>query len=146
MANPAQLITAFSKKTSPGAFRRLSRKTVAQQLSARVAKPYLINQGQAGVCPAAALVYGIARHRPAVYVRMVTELFDKGTTRVDRWVLEPCADLKGFCQLGGKELGSRGGRTWASRVTRHTSPRSTRRTLGCGARGDGQPAADGARP
>ncbi len=100
MANPAQLITAFSKKTSPGAFRRLSRKTVAQQLSARVAKPYLINQGQAGVCPAAALVYGIARHRPAVYVRMVTELFDKGRTRVDRWVLEPCADLKDYNPAG----------------------------------------------
>ena len=31
-------------------------------------------------------------------------------------------------------------------VTKHTSPRSTRRTLGCGARGDEQPAADGARP
>ena len=31
-------------------------------------------------------------------------------------------------------------------VTKHTSRRSTRRTLGCGARGDGQPAADGVRP
>ena len=53
---------------------------------------------------------------------------------------------RGFCQLSGSELGSRSGRTWATGSRSHTSRRSTRRTLGCGARGDGQPVADGVRP
>ena len=96
MVKAEQLIDTFSKKPYQGAFRHLSRKTVAEQLSARVAAPYLINQGGAGLCAGAAIIYGIARHSPVEYVRMVTELFDYGKTRLHKWVLEPCADLKSY--------------------------------------------------
>jgi len=92
----AQLVKAFSKKSTPGAFMHLSRKTVASQLTARAATPHLINQGNAGLCPSAAVVYGIARTRPAEYVRAVTELFDKGKTKIGRWTLEPDPDLKSY--------------------------------------------------
>ena len=95
-----QLITTFSEKKTHGAFWRLSRKTVTQQLRDRVADPFLINQGRAGLCPSAAVVYGIARRSRAEYVRMVTELFDRGRTRVSRWDLKPCRDLKSSNPMG----------------------------------------------
>ena len=47
-------------------------------------------------------------------------------------------DPRRFCQLAGRGPGRRPRSELGRLLTKHTSPRSTRRTLGCGVRGDGR--------
>ena len=49
------------------------------------------------------------------------------------------AAIEGFCQLAGRGPGRRPRSERGRLLTKHTSPRSIRRTLGCGARGDERP-------
>jgi hypothetical protein len=90
------LIDEFSKKTTKGAFPYLHREAIAAGLTARVAHPTFINQGHVGVCAPAAVVYSIARNKPEDYVKAVTELFDLGRTKIDKWNITPGHDLKSY--------------------------------------------------
>ena len=49
---------------------------------------------------------------------------------------DPAVVPHGFCQLAGRGPSRRPRSELGRLLTKHTSPRSTRRTLGCGARGD----------
>jgi len=100
-ANPAvesalKLIDEFSRRTGPGAFIHLHRATIASELRARVTNPSLINQGQAGLCPSAAVVYSLARNNRPEYVKAVTQLYETGRTTIGKWDLVPGADLKAY--------------------------------------------------
>jgi hypothetical protein len=88
------LVDAFSKKPYPGAFPCLDRSKIAFGLTERIADPSLINQGNVGLCTAAAVVFALARTRVVDYVRAVTELYDVGRTTIDKLNLMPCDDLR----------------------------------------------------
>jgi hypothetical protein len=95
-ASAMKLIDEFSRRSSPGAFIHLHRATIASQLRARVKDPTLINQGQAGLCPSAVVVYSVARSNLPEYVRAVTKLYEFGRATIGKWDLEPGADLKSY--------------------------------------------------
>jgi hypothetical protein len=92
--NAMKLIDEFSKRNIPGAFIHLHRETIAKELAARVMKPSLINQGEAGLCPSAAVVYNVACGNVVEYVKAVTQLYDTGRATIGKWQLDPDADLK----------------------------------------------------
>ena len=93
-ATAVRIVDEFGRSPFPGAFPKLDRSKIAFGLVERLAKPSLINQGGAGLCTTAALVYNLARTRPVEYVRAVTELFDRGRTKINDWIIEPCDDLR----------------------------------------------------
>ena len=96
VASALKLIDEFSKRTGPGTFIHLHRATIASELKARVTNPSLINQGQAGLCPSAAVVYSVARTNLPEYVKAVTQLYETGRATIGSWNLEPGADLKSY--------------------------------------------------
>lgn len=95
-ATARALIEEFARKPFPGAFPQLDRSKIAFGLNERVTTPSLINQGQAGLCPSAVVVYTLARTDVIDYVRAVIELFDQGKTKIGKWVLNPCRDLRDY--------------------------------------------------
>ena len=99
--SPSQLsalkvIDEFSKRTFTGSFINFHRATIASELVARVKDPILINQGQVGLCPSAAVVYSLAKSNPADYARAVTRLYEYGRATIGEWKLEPGSDLKTY--------------------------------------------------
>ena len=101
LTNPTQdaamkLIDEFAKRTTPGAFIHLHRSTIAANLTARVTNPTLINQGQAGLCPSAAVVFTVARTNVVEYVKAVIQLYETGRATIGKWELNPASDLKTY--------------------------------------------------
>ena len=62
------------------------------------------------------------------YRRLIAQQYDGCARRCRGW----------FCQLAGRRPDRRPRSELGQLLTKHTLPRSTRRTLGCGARGDGR--------
>jgi hypothetical protein len=91
-----EMVQYFAARTTPGAFRHLSRQQIAQELLLRIDSPSLINQGQAGLCPSAAVVYSLAVSRLFDYVKAVINLYEHGRAIIGRWTLEPGDDLKNY--------------------------------------------------
>jgi hypothetical protein len=91
-----EMIKYFADRRTPGAFRRLSRFYIANELIMRVENPFLIDQGSAGLCGPASIVFNLARLRPVEYVRAVIDLFEKGVAHVDKWVIKPGDHLRHF--------------------------------------------------
>lgn len=90
------LVDEFAARKRNSAFPHLSRQRVADQLRQRIDRPSLINQGQAGLCPSAAVTYALALSEPDQYVKAVIGLFDDGHARIAKWDIKPCADLKNY--------------------------------------------------
>jgi hypothetical protein len=90
------LVQQFAANPSTGVWPYLARCQVAQQLMARIEAPYLINQGNAGLCPSAGVVYALASSRPDEYVKTVIDLYDMGRTQINNWKIEPTSDLKKY--------------------------------------------------
>lgn len=84
-----KLIDDFARYDHIPAFTRADRATVAKQMRDRVDNPFLINQGQAGVCGPASMAFDILSSQPASYVDAVTDLFDWGLARIGEWWIQP---------------------------------------------------------
>ena len=84
-----KMLEEFKSGDKHPAFTRASRAAVADEISKRVANPFLINQGQAGICGPATISYDLLRRDPALYVGAVTQLFDWGCAYVGKWRLKP---------------------------------------------------------
>lgn len=93
-------IYSFENRSGVAAFTHINRKEVASGLRERVENPWKINQGAAGLCGPASLVYSIAKDQPDVYVNMVIELYEKGQTTFGKWKLKPGKDLKNYLPVG----------------------------------------------
>jgi hypothetical protein len=81
-------IERFEKGTLQ-AFKQLHRATVAKELRARLDNPFLINQANTGTCGTAAVAFEIMRARPYTYCSAVAQLFQVGSTRIDKWKIAP---------------------------------------------------------
>ena len=90
-------VKTFKTQTdTKGTFPYITRTAVAEGLSLRIDRPWLIKQGEAGLCAPAAFMYGIAFHQPYQYVKIVADLYNKGTANVGTWQLKPSHDLKTY--------------------------------------------------
>jgi hypothetical protein len=89
-----ELVTEFAARTKVAAFTQIQRAKVAEQLKVRVNNPMFVNQGSAGLCVPASIVYGLAQRKPLEYVDAVTKLYDYGGALISKWEIKPCADLK----------------------------------------------------
>jgi hypothetical protein len=74
----------------------LNRWVIQKELSARIDRPYLILQGDAGLCGPASLAYEVAKHDSVAYVKAVIDLYEKGRARIGKWTLEPSSSLKDY--------------------------------------------------
>jgi hypothetical protein len=95
-ADAYKLINDYYVRRGQIAFKIISRYEVATGLRERIANPGKINQGRAGVCPAASLVHILAKDRPDVYARLVIDLYEKGVGRIGTWEIKPSSDLKNY--------------------------------------------------
>jgi hypothetical protein len=78
------LIDQFERRNSPTAFTQFRRSDVATGLRDRVLDPKKIGQDGAGVCGPTAFLFNLAQDDPVAYVRLVTELYEYGRSRVGR--------------------------------------------------------------
>jgi hypothetical protein len=92
-------IDKFAAKPNQGVFTKIKREDVVKGFKERVDDPTKINQGNAGLCPSAGVVYSLARDKPKDYVNLVINLFETGKATVGKWDLKPCTDLKNY-ELG----------------------------------------------
>jgi hypothetical protein len=95
MAN-AEAVTAikqFATRTGPGRWHALKRDKLAEQMKARLDKPYLVKQGPAGLCGPTAIVYEMLHAKPVDYVCIIANLFDIGASALHRWELKPRQEL-----------------------------------------------------
>jgi len=90
------LIGAFEQRSTPTAFRNISRKAVADGLRDRIVDPSKIDQKSASLCGPAALVYDLASHDRVAYVTFVTKLYEEGHARLGKWEVDPSDKLEGF--------------------------------------------------
>ncbi|MGD0756796.1 MAG: hypothetical protein ABR927_17240 [Bacteroidales bacterium] len=94
-ANAYRLIKECENRRSQAiAFKVISRFEVVEGLRERVNDPSRIDQGRAGLCPAASLIFQLATDKPDVYAQFVIDLFEKGVGRIGTWQVEPSNDLK----------------------------------------------------
>lgn len=89
-----KLVDEFAARSTPGRFNNLHRPTIASGLHARIDNPFLVDQGRAGVCAPASLVFQLAQASPAEYARAVIDLYERGQAQVSKWSLVPDKDLR----------------------------------------------------
>jgi hypothetical protein len=89
-------IDEFGAKFLPGAFINIKRADVVKGFKERVDDPTKINQGNAGLCPSAAVVFSLAKDKPTEYVQLVVDLYESGKAKFGEWELKPCADLRTY--------------------------------------------------
>jgi hypothetical protein len=89
-------VVKFAANPATGAFKKIDRGLVAKGLQVRIDDPIKINQGTAGLCPSAAVVYAIARDKPVEYAKAVMDLYDTGKAKIGKWDLKPGTDLKEY--------------------------------------------------
>lgn len=72
-------IDAFEASTSRGVWPKLSKAEIIHGLRRRVLEPWRVEQGPAPFCGPASIAYELARRDPQRYVRIVRDLFERGT-------------------------------------------------------------------
>ena len=96
-----QAIRAFEQKSTPGKWPRLSRAILAQEMRDTLEDPWRINQASTPMCGPACILYGLAGQRPRDYVRLVADLYDKGSHRMKTKTMRPSADVMGSAASHG---------------------------------------------
>ena len=90
------LVADFELRITPAAFPSIKRADIAAGLRARITNPGLINQGAAGLCPSAAVIYSEAQSHPVAYTQFVIDLYEKGNAKLGTWDVSPGTDLKNY--------------------------------------------------
>jgi hypothetical protein len=98
-----QLCDEFGAREGPGVWTFLHRTALAEQLSARIDDPNLINQGQVGLCGPAAFLRDLIIDDPVLYAIVGRDLFERGSAHLVRGhgnhggvFLEPDKDLRTY--------------------------------------------------
>ncbi len=89
-----KMIADFEAKSGQGAFPKISRKTVAAGLKARVGGPHTIKQGRSSLCGPAALLFIVLSRDAEAYVKYVTKLYDDGKAALCNMWVTPGADCR----------------------------------------------------
>ncbi|MEZ5593495.1 MAG: hypothetical protein R3F53_23420 [Gammaproteobacteria bacterium] len=92
----ATTITAFSSKTTPGAFSHIALADVVCGLKKRTATPGSIHQKGSSLCGPASFWYCILKRKPQLYVDYVTQMYDTGKANVFSLIKEPGSACKNF--------------------------------------------------
>jgi hypothetical protein len=72
----------------------LRREDIARGIRERIHRPGLIDQGTAGLCGPASILYQTALMRPVDYVQFACGLFDRGSARLSGMQVTPNQDLR----------------------------------------------------
>ncbi len=91
-----QLVAEFKSASGQGAFTKISRSDVVSGLNARLKTPASLHQGSSSLCGPATLIYALIRHKPAVYVKYVTDLYRSGVGTIGTLKIEPGSDCKSY--------------------------------------------------
>ena len=83
-----ELIDRFAARGGDGAWAKLDRQTIADELRETIASPELIRQGPTSLCGPSCVLYSLAERAPRRYVRLAMDLFDDArfdakTARID---------------------------------------------------------------
>lgn len=89
-------IDEFAGKAGTGVFTKIKRDDVVKGFKARVDDPTNINQGNAGLCPSAGVIFSLAKDKPKEYVNLIVDLYEAGKAKIGDWELKPCKDLLSY--------------------------------------------------
>lgn len=91
-----ELVRQFAARPGGGAFKRIARRDVANELLARVYDPSKIHQKVSSLCGPATLLFDLASRDPIAYVGYVTSLYQKGVAHIKDIKVAPGSDLKDY--------------------------------------------------
>jgi hypothetical protein len=86
----------FLKGSGGTSFPHLDRDEVGIGLLMRIANPGMLNQGQAGVCGAAVMLFSVAKDNPGKYAQYTIDLYEKGKAHIEGFDIEPGADVRNY--------------------------------------------------
>lgn len=91
-----KILLDFLERNGSQRFAKLDRDRVGIDLLLRVANPNIINQQMAGLCGPVAFLYSLAFDSPATYAQFGIDLFEKGTAKIGKMVVEPSSDCRSY--------------------------------------------------
>jgi hypothetical protein len=94
--NALKTIDEFARDTSQPQFPGISRASVVEGLKERVAKPSTLDQNQASLCGPAAYLYCLLNCQPDWFCKYVSDLYNKGYSRIHHLVVKPSADCRNY--------------------------------------------------
>jgi hypothetical protein len=96
-ADATNLVNAFAARTKGGnLWKSITRKDLAAGLLERIADPTKINQGHAGLCAPASLIFSLANDDPVAYARAAIELWETGETKIGTLKIKAGSDLMNY--------------------------------------------------
>jgi hypothetical protein len=97
----ANTVCDFMRRMGQPFFPHLDRDEVGIGLLLRIARPGLLNQGEASLCGPAALMFGLAADNPLAYVVFARDLYEKGQAKLYRLTVEPGKDCRTYAPSSG---------------------------------------------
>jgi hypothetical protein len=89
----------------PGHFMRSRTRSPPSQVGVglllRLARPGLLNPGQANLCGPAAFLFNLLSDQPGEYARYAIDMYEKGAARIDHLLVKLSSDLRSFRLLPG---------------------------------------------
>lgn len=96
-ADAKRLVNEFAARRSGGnLWKSITRKDLADGLLLRIDDPEKINQGHAGLCAPASLIYSLANDDPVSYARASIELWETGRTAIGGLKIKAGSDLMNY--------------------------------------------------
>ncbi len=86
----------FLKGAGAKYFPHLDRDEVGVGILMRIANPGLLDQGQAGVCGAAAMLFNVANDNPGRYAAFAIDLYERGKAHIDGFDIAPGDDVRNY--------------------------------------------------
>jgi hypothetical protein len=96
-ADAKKLVNDFAaRKTGGNLWKSITRTDLANGLLVRLDNPELIEQGKAGLCAPASLIYSLANDDPVAYARAAVELWETGRTAIGGLKIKAGSDLMDY--------------------------------------------------
>ncbi len=86
----------FLKGSGAKSFPHLDRDEVGVGILMRIANPGILDQGQAGVCGAAAMLFNVANDNPGRYAAFAIDLYERGKAHIDGFDIAPGNDVRNY--------------------------------------------------
>lgn len=92
------LLEAFKNRryVTGSMWQHIGRNALADGLADRVDDPYRIQQGSAGLCGPASLLFALAKDNPVAYARAGVELFETGIATIGKLRVKPDHELRSY--------------------------------------------------
>ncbi|MEM7726565.1 MAG: hypothetical protein AAF208_09350 [Cyanobacteria bacterium P01_A01_bin.45] len=96
LTSPAAMsaLLKFEQSKTPKVWKQIDKKALISEIRMRIEDPFQIHQGKETFSGTAAILFELARHKPARYVEICRELFETGAIKGDTMVFRASEKLR----------------------------------------------------